>query len=164
MKHIVMALCMALGMTLACHAVAAPAAGEPHTPTLKVTTLAGDGFDLAAERGKWVIVNFWATWCNPCIKEMPDISAFVAGRKDVVAIGLAYEDTDRKAIAAFLAKHPVEYPIAQVDIFNPPKDFAEPRGLPTTYLIAPDGHVAKKFVGPVTSSELAQAIASGGAG
>ena len=164
MKHIIRTLGMALGLAVAGHAVAAPATGEPQTPTLKVATLAGASFDLAAERGKWVIVNFWATWCNPCIKEMPDISAFVAGRKDVVAIGLAYEDTDRKTIEAFLAKHPVVYPIAQVDIFDPPKDFAEPRGLPTTYLIAPDGHVAKKFVGPVTTSELAQAIAAGGAG
>src|SRR5471030_279313 len=69
------------------------------------------------------IVNFWATWCAPCIKEMPDISAFVASHKNVTAIGLAYEDTDKADIVAFLKKHPVAYPVAQVDVANPPKDF-----------------------------------------
>lgn len=130
-------------------------------PQLKVTTLEGKPFDLAAQHGKWVIVNYWATWCVPCIKEMPDISAFVKSRKDVVAIGLAFEDTDAKEIKAFVDKHPVVYPIAQLDVMAPPKDFDPPKGLPTTYLIAPDGHVAQRFVGPVTGEKLSEAIARG---
>ena len=138
-------------------AIAATAA----TPDLKITTLDGKPFDLAAERGKWVVVNYWATWCVPCIKEMPDISAFVKNHKNVTAIGLAFEDTDAKEIRAFLAKHPVVYPIAQVDVMDPPKAFEAPKGLPTTYLIAPDGTVAKRFVGPVTEQSLGEAISKG---
>ncbi|MGN2247730.1 TlpA family protein disulfide reductase [Frateuria sp. GZRR35] len=138
---------------------AAPAhAAMPAQPTLKVTTLDGKPFDLAAQRGHWVIVNFWATWCVPCIKEMPDISRFVKTHANVRAIGLAYEDSDKTDIQAFLAKHPVSYPIAQVSLDDSPKDFDEPRGLPTTYLIAPDGHVAKRFVGPVTEQSLGAAV------
>jgi thiol-disulfide isomerase/thioredoxin len=133
-------------------------AAMPAQPALKVTTLAGQPFDLSAQRGHWVIVNFWATWCVPCIKEMPGISHFVASHADVRAIGLAYEDSDKADIQAFLAKHPVSYPIAQVTLDNAPKDFDEPRGLPTTWLIAPDGRVAKRFVGPVTGQSLAAAI------
>ncbi|MGA7439623.1 MAG: TlpA disulfide reductase family protein [Luteibacter sp.] len=142
-------------------AFAVPAMASTTTPELKVKTLDGKPFDLAAQRGKWVIVNYWATWCVPCIKEMPDISAFVKSRKDVVAIGLAFEDTDAKDISAFVAKHPVVYPIAQVDVTAPPKDFDSPKGLPTTYLIAPDGHVAKRFIGPVDAAKLNEAIAKG---
>ena len=130
-------------------------------PTLAVTTLDGRSFDLATERGKWVIVNFWATWCSPCIKEMPDISAFVAAHKDVAAIGLAYEDTDKAEVQAFAKAHPVAYPLAQLDVYKPPADFDTPRGLPTTYLIAPDGSVAKKFTGPITANDLEKAIAAG---
>jgi hypothetical protein len=52
----------------------------------------------------------------------------------------------------------VSYPIAQVSLDDSPKDFDEPRGLPTTYLIAPDGRVAKRFVGPVTGQSLDAAI------
>lgn len=140
-------------------ALAAPVqAAMPAQPTLQVSTLDGKTFDLAAQRGKWVIVNYWATWCVPCIKEMPDISHFVATHKNVTAIGLAYEDSEPADIKAFLAKHPVVYPIAQVTLDKPLKDFDEPRGLPTTYLISPDGTVAKPIVGPVTEASLAALI------
>jgi len=134
----------------------------PEQPALKVTTLDGKPYDLASQRGKWVIVNFWATWCVPCIKEMPDISRFAAAHKDKVsAIGLAYEDSEKADIQAFLVKHPVSYPVAQVTLDKPLADFDEPRGLPTTWLISPDGKVAKRFVGPVTEASLGQAIGLG---
>lgn len=139
------------------------AAATAEQPRLSVTTLDGNTFDLAAQRGKWVIVNFWATWCSPCIAEMPELSAFVAAHKDVTAIGLAWEDTDRAEIDAFVKAHPVKYPLAQVDIYEPLADFETPRGLPTTYLIAPDGRVAKKFTGPITANDLDKAIAAASA-
>lgn len=137
-------------------------AAMPAQPSIKLTTLDGKPYDLASQRGKWVIVNYWATWCVPCIKEMPDISRFVSAHKDKVsAIGLAYDDSDKADIEAFIAKHPVSYPVAQVTMDKPLKDFDEPRGLPTTWLIAPDGKVAKRFVGTVDESSLGQAIGLG---
>ena len=150
---------------------AAPAATTPppaqapedvEYPTLKLTTLDGKAWDLAAQRGKWVVVNYWATWCGPCLKEMPDLSALDAMREHVQVIGLAYEEIETDALKAFLQKHPVVYPIAIVDVYDPPKDFAAPRGLPNTYLIAPDGKVAKHFLGPVTAQDIDQAIAAAG--
>ncbi|KFN47720.1 TlpA family protein disulfide reductase, partial [Arenimonas metalli] len=140
----------------------APAAPPTH-PTLVVQTLDHGTFDLSAERGGWVVVNFWATWCKPCLKEIPDFSAFDAARDDVKVIGLAYEEIDEAAMREFLAKLPAGYPIALLDVYDPPADFETPRGLPMTYLIAPDGAVAKKFLGPVTSQELAAAITEAGA-
>lgn len=133
-------------------------AAMPEQPTLKVSTLDGKSFDLAAQRGHWVIVNYWATWCVPCIKEMPDISHFVATHENVRAIGLAYEDSDTADIKAFLARHPVVYPIAQVTVDKPLKDFDAPRGLPMTYLIDPQGKVAQRKLGPVTEALLKQWI------
>jgi thiol-disulfide isomerase/thioredoxin len=128
-------------------------------PSLNVKTLDGGTFDLSQQSGKWVIVNFWATWCSPCLKELPDISAFAAAHKDkVAAIGLDFEDAEKDEIQQFLKKHPLSYPVAQVDIDHPPKDFEAPKGLPNTYLIAPDGHVAKAFMGPITTKDLESAI------
>lgn len=139
-------------------AVAATAA----KPTLVVTTLDGGSFDLSKQSGKWVIVNYWATWCSPCLKELPDISAYVTAHKDTVAaIGLDFEDSDKADVEKFLKTHPLSYPVAQVDIDNPPKDFDIPKGLPNTYVIAPDGHVAKAFTGPITAKNLDAVIAGG---
>ena len=156
-----------LRLALAFAAFLAPLAGaiaEPaKMPTLSVKTLDGKTFDLAAQRGKWVIVNFWATWCSPCIKEMPDISRFVASRSDVSAIGLAFGGEEIADVTGFLQKHPVTYPIANVPLESPPKDFGAPKGLPTTFLIAPDGSVARKFTGPITAGELEKAIAAAAA-
>lgn len=131
-------------------------------PSLQVKTLDGKTFDLAAQRGKWTIVNFWATWCGPCLKEMPELSALDAMREHIVVVGLAYEDNTEDAMRAFLEKHPVVYPIALVDVYNPPADFDTPRGLPFTYLIGPDGAVVKKYTGPVSARMLEEDIAAAG--
>lgn len=140
-------------------APAAPAdAPNPEIPSLRIATLDGATFDLAEQRGTWVVLNFWATWCAPCLKEMPELSAFDQERDDVRTIGLAFEEIDKPRLLAFLKRRPVSYPIAIVDTFEPPADFEIPRGLPMTYLIAPDGRVAKKYVGPVTARQLSQEI------
>ena len=137
-------------------------AASPMTPSLKVNTLDGASYDLAAHRGKWVVVNFWATWCGPCLKEMPELSALDAMREHIEVIGLAYEDIKPAEMRAFLKTHPVVYPIAIIDVYAPPPDFASPRGLPMTYLIAPDGKVARQFLGPVTAKDIDAAIAAAG--
>lgn len=79
---------------------------------------------------------------------------------------LAYASTIKRCQGqfsrAFLQKHPVAYPIAILNTYEPPTDFATPRGLPITYLITPDGRIAKKFLGPVTAVEIEAAIAVAG--
>lgn len=141
-----------------------PGAGDakPEIPSLRITAIDGTEYDLEARRGKWVVVNFWATWCSPCLKEMPELSALDAMREHVEVVGLAYEEIEPEAMKAFLEKHPVVYPIAILDVYNPPADFSTPRGLPMTYLIAPDGKVARQFLGPVTAKEIETAIANNG--
>jgi thiol-disulfide isomerase/thioredoxin len=141
-------------------AAATPAAVA--RPALRVATLDGKTFDLADQRGKWTIVNFWATWCAPCLKEMPELSALDAMREHIVVVGLAYEDNTPEAMQAFMQEHPVVYPIALVDVYDPPSDFETPRGLPMTYLIGPDGAVAKRYMGPVSARVIEDDIAKAG--
>ncbi len=142
--------------------IASAHAATAQKPTLVVKTIDDKTFDLSKQTGKWVIVNFWATWCSPCLKELPDISAFVTAHKDkVVGIGLDFEDADKADVVKFLQQHPLSYPVAQVGMDDPPKDFEAPKGLPNTYVIAPDGHVAKAFLGPITTKDLDSVIAGG---
>ncbi|MDG2526379.1 TlpA disulfide reductase family protein [Stenotrophomonas sp. HITSZ_GD] len=131
-------------------------------PALKLPTVDGKTYDLAEHRGKWVVINFWATWCGPCLKEMPELSALHAMRNNVEVVGLAYEDIEPAEMQEFLKAHPVAYPIAIVDTYQPPADFAVPRGLPMSYLIGPDGKVAKQFLGPVEARDIEAAITAAG--
>lgn len=135
--------------------------GADAEPVLDVATLDGKPWRLAGHRGRWVVVNYWATWCGPCLKEMPELSALDAMREDVEVIGLAYEDIAPADLKAFLVKRPVVYPVAIVDVYDPPAAFDAPRGLPTTWLIAPDGRVAHHFLGPVTAADIEAMIARG---
>lgn len=150
---LMLALACAAGIGHAQSSAAAP-------PALSVRTLDGKTFDLAAMRGKWVIVNFWATWCSPCIAEMPALSEYVGTHKDVAAIGLAYDRSPRADVLAFAKKHPVDYPLAQLNMDDLPRGIDMPATLPTTYLIAPDGRLAKRFIGPVDAKLLDAAIAA----
>jgi thiol-disulfide isomerase/thioredoxin len=131
-------------------------------PGLVVTTLDGTRYDLADRRGRWVVVNFWATWCAPCLEEMPELSALDAMREHIEVIGLAYEDTDAATLRSFLDARPVVYPVAIVDMYDPPRDFPTPRGLPLTCLVAPDGRLVKTFLGPITAAALEEAIEAAG--
>lgn len=127
-------------------------------PALVIETFSGETFDLSAYKDKWVVVNFWATWCGPCLKEIPEFNAFAKKNSNVQFIGLAYEEIERADMQAFLKNHPIDYPIAIMDVYNPPKDFETPRGLPMTVLIAPGGAVANTFLGPVTGEKIQAAI------
>lgn len=146
----------------------APGTGDPatpaaaDTPALQVTTIDGVPWDLADHRGNWVVVNYWATWCAPCREEMPELSALASLRGHIEVIGLAYEDIEPDAIRAFLEEFPVTYPIAVIGTLDPPADFETPRGLPMTWLIGPDGSVARRFLGPVSALEIETAIAEAG--
>jgi len=140
-------------------------APDPDAPVaLTVTTTEGASFDVAAHRGKWLVVNFWATWCHPCLAEMPALSKMDAQRDDIEVLGLAYDDIAPDALKAFLKQHPVGYPIAQVDVYAPPKAFPPPEGLPMTYLLDPQGKVAERFVGPVTPEDIQHVVDAGLAG
>jgi thiol-disulfide isomerase/thioredoxin len=127
---------------------------------LNVTTLDGKAFAVSDHAGQWIVVNYWATWCGPCIKEMPELDALDRERDDVLVLGLAFEDTSAEDLQRFLGKHPVQYAIAQIDVYAPPEAFAVPRGLPTTHLLGPDGTLRQSFIGPVTRADLERAIAS----
>jgi thiol-disulfide isomerase/thioredoxin len=150
--------CAGRAATTAATASASDKPSDKPRPSLKVTTLDGKPFELSAQCGHWVVVNFWATWCGPCLQEIPDLSAFVKTRKDVSIIGLDFEEIEKPELQVFLKQHAPGYPIAVVDTFHPPQDFDVPRGLPTSYLIGPDGTVVKKFLGPITIKELQQMI------
>ncbi len=124
-----------------------------------------DGGTLAIEdlRGQWVVLNYWATWCAPCRKEIPDLSELHERADHISVVGLAYEETEPDEFRAFLAELSPSYPNLLVNVFSPPEPFGAPRALPTSILLDPRGVPVKTFVGPVTSAEI-EAVVDAAAG
>ncbi len=114
---------------------------------------------LSDFRGDWVVVNYWATWCAPCRKEIPDFSRLHETRADVTVLGLAYEDTEIEVFERFLIDYPASYPILLVDVYEPPAALGAPRALPTTFLIDPQGALVHTWIGPITSADIVSRIA-----
>lgn len=122
--------------------------------------LGGGEISLSDYRGSWVVVNYWATWCAPCRKEMPELSQLHDERDDVTVLGLAFEDTDDEAFELFLTEFHASYPILRVDVYQPPEPFGAPKVLPTTIILNPEGRAVKAFLGPVTRETIEQFIDS----
>jgi thiol-disulfide isomerase/thioredoxin len=122
--------------------------------------LNGKNHSLADYRGKWVIVNYWATWCPPCQEEIPDLVEFHDRHKDddAVVIGINFEDISEEQLTTFVDSFLISYPILRSEpLAVTPLGPVE--GLPTTYIIAPDGSPVARQVGPVTGKQLDDYIA-----
>lgn len=122
--------------------------------------LRGDTVTLSQFRPKWVVLNYWATWCVPCRKEIPELSKLNDQRDDIVVLGLAFEDTELKVFDDFLLDFDPSYRILLVDVYNPPEPFGAPKALPTTIILDPQGYAVKTFVGPVTRKSIESFIDS----
>ncbi len=123
--------------------------------------LDGESVSLSDFRGEWLVLNYWATWCAPCRKEMPELSALHQARDDITVLGLAYEDIDESAFEAFVEEFDVRFPVARVDVYAPPEPFGAPKVLPTTIILDPRGHAVKTFFGPVTRDAIEAFIDEG---
>ena len=148
-------LCAAISMLLATSAIA-----------FELKDTAGQPQRLADLKGKWVVVNFWATWCAPCVKEIPDFAAFAIANADkvrVIGIALDWDETgkreaDERKVKSFAKKVGLTYPLVLGDEKSE-KSFGKMKGLPTTIIYDRAGKVAFQKTGPVTLDMLNQVVA-----
>ena len=124
---------------------ATPQIDEP-APPLILGTLDGSTFDLAKLRGKVVMVNYWATWCAPCRKEMPTLNAFYKKYQpqglEIVGISIDFERDLEKARKV---ARTVTYPMAVAKAITD-DGFGIPKGVPITWIIDTDGKVRDRFI------------------
>jgi len=110
---------------------------------------------LSEFRGKWVIVNYWATWCPPCLDEIPDLVEFHEKHKDkdAVVLGIDFEEPDREHLLEFVDEHFMTYPVLSMDPV-PVTPLGLVTGLPTTYIISPQGERVARQEGPITGEAI----------
>ena len=144
-------------MCIALPASAAPLAPGTIAPDFTRTTLDGKPVSLAAAHGKLVLLDFWASWCAPCLVEMPhliDLKKRHAGRLEI--IGIAMDDNKANAENA-LTRFPVNYPVTMGDTALG-KLYGGILGLPEIYLIGRDGRIVKSWRGDFRGAELDSAV------
>jgi thiol-disulfide isomerase/thioredoxin len=131
----------------------AVAAAEPVDFTLP--DLEGKQRSLSEFRGKWVIVNYWATWCPPCLEEIPDLVEFHDRHKDedAVVLGINYEEVNEEYLRQFVDSHFMTYPVLRMEPV-PMTPLGPVLGLPTTYIISPEGERIARQEGPVTGEAI----------
>lgn len=120
-------------------------AGQP-TPGLQVTGLDGQPWNLASLRGKVVVVNFWASWCGPCVDELPVLKN-LAGRDGVAVVGVNYKEP-LDTIERFTMDHPLGYPVLRDRTGDAFKRWT-PGVMPTTILVDRTGRARWRTVGEI---------------
>jgi len=109
---------------------------------------------LSDYRGKWVLVNFWATWCPPCLEEIPDLVELHEAhrRTDLVVIGVALDST-AKSVREFVSRFAISYPVVVGD-YDQAQQVGEVNVLPTSYLYDPRGELVSYQEGMLTRSSV----------
>ena len=140
------ALTVIIGFALPSGAARAAPQIDEAAPALVLTTLDGATFDLGKLHGKVVMVNYWATWCAPCRKEMPKLDAFYRKyhSQGLEMVGISV-DFERDLEKARKTARGVTYPIALAKAISE-NGFGTPKGVPITWIIDADGKVRDRFI------------------
>jgi thiol-disulfide isomerase/thioredoxin len=117
--------------------------------------LAGKTHSLDQYKGKWVIVNYWATWCPPCLEEIPDLVALYDSRKnkDVMVIGVVFDYETVNTVTAYIDDMLMSYPVVLGDD-KVIQQIGNADVLPTTYIYNPIGQLVKVKKGIVSRQYL----------
>jgi cytochrome c biogenesis protein CcmG, thiol:disulfide interchange protein DsbE len=131
-------------------------------PAISGPGLAGGRYSLAQFRHEWVLVNFMATWCPPCVAEMPQLLKFSQqhDKGDATVLSVVYDPTDVSQLKAFLAARGAHWPAVDDPAASVPYGVT---GLPSSFLVAPDGIVYAYMPGAVTAAELDSYLQQGAA-
>ena len=127
-----------------------------------LTDTDGKRHRLADYKGRWVVVNFWATWCTPCIAEIPEIAEFARARppKEVVVLGIAIDVEDEAKTRQFAKKVGHTYPLVLGDD-RTEAQLGKVKGLPTTVIFDPTGKRTFDHLGRVTKKTLEESTRAG---
>ena len=127
-------------------------------PSPELTDLeTGEPASIEDYRGKWVLLNFWSSWCEPCREESPDLQAFQEANPEVAVVGVNLEDASDKA-KAFVSELKLTYPQLRAADSRALRESYGSVARPENFLIDPEGDIAVIQRGPVTTEVLDEAF------
>ena len=155
---IVVSLTLATAFQSSWFAARAQEAVEPQAVDFTLQDIEGNTVRLSSYLGRWVIINFWATWCTPCLREIPELS-WVNEKYSTkaVVIGVNYETINQLSLKTFIDKHRIDYPVVRVGT-QPLIPFEPLIGLPTTFFVNPKGYYVARHTGVVTARDIKKLI------
>jgi len=122
-----------------------------------IKTITGEKIDFNHLKRNWVVVNYWANWCEPCKKEIPELNAFAQTHDNVYMVGVNYDGVDNHQLTELIAKNDIHYFNAMLDPSSE-LGLGDIPGLPVTFVFNQQGQLAKTLYGPQTEKSLAKVI------
>ena len=128
---------------------------EP-APDVTLETMDGETIALADRPGEVLLVNFWATWCAPCRKEIPDLVALQEelGPQGLTVVGVSLDQQGEEVVTPFLDDYAINYPIVLDPEGEVEQAFGGVYGLPMTYVVGPDGRIHHRVLGLFPVDEM----------
>jgi peroxiredoxin len=126
-----------------------------------LTDLQGKSWTLKDLHGKIVVVNFWATWCPPCRKEMPDLDALYQKYKDNGVIILAISDEESAKVSPFIAEHKITYPV-MLDPGRKVNELFQVEGIPKSFVYDRDGKLVAQSIDMRTRGQFLEMLGRAG--
>ena len=134
--------------------------GLSRAPDITLTTIKGEKIDLKALRGKPVLINFWATSCPGCVKEMPQLVELHKDlhTKGLTIIGVAVSYDPPNQVLEMVKERRIPYPVALDPMGDAERAFGNVSVIPTSFLISPDGRIVQHVIGELRFADLRERL------
>ncbi len=119
--------------------------------------LNGEQKNLSDYRGDWLVVNFWAEWCPPCLEEIPELNLLAQENDNIKVLGVSFDKLSNDELSALTEKLDIQYPVVATEPM-PYLPMERPLSLPASYIVTPKGEIMGPLMGKVDRHKIVEII------